>query len=89
MGPASARPLQHLSSVGVRQLAGGVTVEPEHVEEHADDRTLGRELARHRCGADLHARLELLEARTALVVEGNDFAVEHHVGLRERIAEGA
>ena len=51
--------------------------------------TLGRELARHRRGADLHTRLQLLEAGTAVVVEGDDLAVEHHVGLRERISERA
>ena len=45
--------------------------------------------ARHRRGTDLHTRLQLLEAGTAFVVERNDFAVEHHVGLREGISEGS
>ena len=53
------------------------------------DGALGREPARDRRRACLHARLELLEAGTPVVVERDDLAVEHHVGLRERIAERA
>ena len=67
---------QALLAVDERQAAQVAAVEREAIEEHAHHRHLGPR-ALHVAGhGEAHPRLEALEGRPALVVEGDDLAVD-------------
>ena len=79
--------LQELTPVRVGQGHDGVPVEPEQVEDDVGDRRLLGEPLRLGLGRDVHPVLEPAEARTALVVERDDLAVEDRAVRAQRAVE--
>lgn len=73
------------AALAVGKLDEAVPVQPQHIEDHISDRgALGQTLD-CRLAAQMHARLQGLKARTAVLVERHDLPVED----RPVRAEGA
>ncbi len=70
--------LQQPAAVLVAESERRVPVEPQQVEDHVRDGDLAHLAPDGRVRGQVHARLQALEARPALLVEGDDLAVEDH-----------
>ena len=76
MGAAQLEPLEQLAALRVGQREQRVPVQVEDVEEHVGDGDVAHGAAHRGLVGQVHARLQALEARPALGVEGDDLAVE-------------
>src|SRR5439155_4910570 len=69
--------LEALATLGVWEIEERAAVEVQEVEDQVGDRAVGHPAPYGGGGGQVHAPLEPLEARPAVLVEGDDLAVEH------------
>src|SRR5216684_4719006 len=85
-GSFELQPLQRLAPARVRFLEQRVPVAPHDVEKHVRDGDFLHLSSNLRLGGQPHALLDLLEARAALLIEGDDLSVEDDLGRAQRAA---
>src|SRR3954452_8714255 len=81
--------LEQLAALLVGQGHRRMSVEVEQVEDDVRDRRVLHAAPDGRVRGEVHARLEPLEARPALVVEGHQLAVEDHPAGAELVGKPA
>jgi hypothetical protein len=84
--PGQPQLLQQPAALQERQAGDWAAVQPQQVEHHQDHRDADR-AARRAAGAAAHPLLQLLERRPAVVAEGDDLAVQHHLPAVERAVQ--
>src|SRR5207248_7709144 len=76
-GPGDRQVLQNRSPLRIRDPHRRLAVELENVEHEIGHRRVDHAPSHLGLRSDVHAALQELEARPALIVEGHDLAVEH------------
>ena len=87
LGPPAPSPSSARRRSAYEQVRQELAVAPQEIEDHERDGHLERKmLQRHRV-ANMHATLQQLETRSAVLVERDDLAVEQCFGAAELVAE--
>jgi hypothetical protein len=86
-GTVEAQLLEDRAALLVRDVEQRAAVGVQHVEGEERDRGRSRGAARPRLAADVHPPLQPLEARPAVLAEGDQLAVEQHLARTERAAD--
>ena len=81
--------LESLPALGVGKVDERAAVEVEQVEDQVGDGAVGHPAPHGGRRSEVHAALKALEAGPAVLVEGDDLAIEHRLPGAERAAERA